>query len=197
MKDKKIDIFNSGRKLFYDNGFKNTSISDIAEYAGIGVGTFYNYYDSKEDLFMEIYFKENEDLKEKILKSLDLNDNPKAMIKKMIIQNINEMNNNAILKEWYNKDLFVKLEKQFYKQDGISKFDKMTSNDRLGLIKNWQDEGKIRKDIDVKMINAIFNAILYIDIHKEDVGIEYYPEIIVYITEFIMDGITGNNNNIV
>jgi hypothetical protein len=40
------------------------------------------------------------------------------------------------------------------------------------------------------MINAIFNSILYIDIHKNEIGIQHFPEILFYITEFIMKGLT-------
>ncbi|WP_242832622.1 TetR/AcrR family transcriptional regulator [Clostridium saccharoperbutylacetonicum] len=38
-------------------------MSDITKKAGIGVGTFYNYYSSKEKLFMEIFLEENVKLK--------------------------------------------------------------------------------------------------------------------------------------
>lgn len=41
LKDKKADVFNYGRELFYSNGFKNTNISDITKMAGVGVGTLY------------------------------------------------------------------------------------------------------------------------------------------------------------
>jgi AcrR family transcriptional regulator len=57
LRDKRSDIFNSGRELFYSKGFKDTNVSEIAKMAGIGVGTFYNYYSSKEKLFMEIFIK--------------------------------------------------------------------------------------------------------------------------------------------
>lgn len=45
--DKKEKIFNAGRELFYSKGFKDTNVSDITRLAGVGVGTFYNYYSSR------------------------------------------------------------------------------------------------------------------------------------------------------
>ena len=51
--DIKSAIFACGKELFSSKGFKKTNIKEIAEQAGIGVGTFYNYYDSKEQLFIE------------------------------------------------------------------------------------------------------------------------------------------------
>lgn len=188
--DKKADIFNAARELFYSKGFKDTNISEIAKLAGIGVGTFYNYYPSKEKLFLEVYFKENEDHKNHLLESMNLNDDPVTLITKMVAQNAIEMNSNLILKEWYNKELFSKLEQQFYEQGGIEKFDEFTHSGRIELIKKWKTEGKMRADLDDEMINAIFNSILYIDLHKSEIGVEHFPKILIYITEFIMKGLT-------
>jgi len=187
--DKKADIFNAGRELFYSNGFKDTNISDIAKLAGIGVGTFYNYYSSKEKLFLEVYIKENENHKKHLFESMNLKDDPVNMITKMVAQNASEMNSNPILKEWYNKELFSKLEKQFYVQDGIENFDEITHSGMTELIRKWKADGKIRNDLDDEMIIAIFKSILYIEIHKSEIGFQHFPQIILYITEFIMKGL--------
>jgi AcrR family transcriptional regulator len=188
--DKKADIFNSGRELFYSKGFKDTNVSDIAKMAGVGVGTFYNYYSSKEKLFVEIYMKENEDLKKRLFESINLNDDPVTLVTKIVTRNVSEINSNLILKEWYNKDLFSKLEKYFYEQGGFKSIDELKHGGEAELVKMWRAEGKIRDDLDDEMIIAIFNSIPYIDIHKSEIGIEHFPQILLYITEFIMKGLT-------
>ena len=190
MTDKKSDIFNAGRELFFSKGFKDTNVSEIAKLAGIGVGTFYNYYSSKEELFLEVFLKENEDLKKRLYESVDLNDDPVTFVTKFLTKNITEMNSNLILKEWYNKEFFSKLEQYFYEQDGLSSIDELMKSGRLELVRQWKAEGKMRNDIDDEMICAIFDSIPYIDIHKFDIGIQYYPQIMYYITEFIMKGLT-------
>lgn len=190
MTDKKADIFSAGRELFYSKGFKNTNVSDIAKLAGIGVGTFYNYYSSKEELFLEVFLKENEDLKKHLYESVDLNDDPIDFVTKLVTKNIAEMNSNLILKEWYNRELFSKLEQYFYNQGGLNSIDELMKSGKLELVRQWKAEGKMRKDIDDEMICAIFDSIQYIDIHKFDIGLQYYPKILYYITEFVMKGLT-------
>jgi AcrR family transcriptional regulator len=188
--DKKADIINSGRELFYSKGFKYTKISDIAKMAGIGTGTFYNYYPSKEKLFLEIYIKESEDIKKRMVESIDLNDDPVTMVTKFVTQNISTMHSNLILKEWYNRDLFSKLKQYFNEQGGLENIDKFMHSGKGELNKKWKAEGKIRDDIDDELISAMFNSILYIDIHKSKIGIQHFPQILHYITEFIMKGLT-------
>ncbi|MCH5585816.1 TetR/AcrR family transcriptional regulator [Shimazuella sp. AN120528] len=188
MKDKKADIFQSGKELFLTKGFKDTNISDIAKNAGIGVGTFYNYYSSKEKLFVEIYTKENEQLKKAIMESLDLNQDPVSIVKKIVERNIDAIHANPILKEWYNPDFFRKLEKIYHKESG-------ESNDSLPniykeLFKKWKMEGRIREDIDDELLLAFFDSLVYIDTHKEEIGIQHFPQIILYLAEFIIKGVT-------
>ncbi|WP_312652837.1 TetR/AcrR family transcriptional regulator [Aminipila sp.] len=52
---KKQKILEAAYLLFSENGYKQTKISDIAATAGIGKGTVYEYFDSKESLLIEIF----------------------------------------------------------------------------------------------------------------------------------------------
>jgi AcrR family transcriptional regulator len=50
-------IFESGQIHFENSGFSGARLFDIAETAAISVGTLYNYYESKEQLFVEVAFQ--------------------------------------------------------------------------------------------------------------------------------------------
>lgn len=188
MKDTKTILFNCGKELFSRNGFKDTNVSDITKTSGIGTGTFYNYYSSKEELFMEIYLEENEKLKKKIMKSVNMDQEPGSVVKELMLLNLKGMKSNPILKEWYNKEVSVKIENYFREQKGLNRLDFMYQ-DFSEIIKKWQEEGKIRRDIDSTMIMAIFTSIITIEIHKEEIGLQYFPEILDYLTDFTMKGL--------
>jgi AcrR family transcriptional regulator len=51
----KAQILKSSLKLFSQNGFSGTSISDIAKDAKISKGLIYNYFESKNDIVKTIY----------------------------------------------------------------------------------------------------------------------------------------------
>ncbi|SMF35920.1 TetR/AcrR family transcriptional regulator [Desulfovibrio gilichinskyi] len=53
-KDKKRKLIVAGMKLFSDKGFHKTNISEIAEKAGVSVGSFYGYFEDKKDLLIEV-----------------------------------------------------------------------------------------------------------------------------------------------
>jgi len=55
----KNKIFEVAGRLFKEKGFESTSIDEITEQAGIGKGTFFNYFPTKEALLL--YFGEQRD----------------------------------------------------------------------------------------------------------------------------------------
>lgn len=71
MKQKLMD---AGILLFDQNGFKSTSIQDIVQMMGVTKGTFYYYFNSKEELLKEIHLQYIEGLikrQEEILSNPD------------------------------------------------------------------------------------------------------------------------------
>jgi AcrR family transcriptional regulator len=185
VEDKKTLIYDSAKALFGAKGFKDTNITEITKKAGMSVGTFYNYYPSKEKLFMDIFLAENEALKQTCFQSLDLEQNPLQVVRQMLKLNVEGMKNNPILKEWYNKSVFEKLQQFYREENGVDTVDFLYDN-FLKLIIHWQDQGKMRSDTDNKMIMMIFAAIINVDTHKEEIGLEYFPELLEKMTELIM-----------
>ncbi|MCD5415250.1 MAG: TetR/AcrR family transcriptional regulator, partial [Clostridiales bacterium] len=47
-------ILESAKKIFFQHGYGNTTIGIISKHAGIGVGTVYNYFGSKAELYIHV-----------------------------------------------------------------------------------------------------------------------------------------------
>jgi len=55
MSCKRDDIFNATRNLIAEYGFHGASVAQIADRAGVGAGTIYCYFKSKDILINELY----------------------------------------------------------------------------------------------------------------------------------------------
>ncbi|OFW70772.1 MAG: hypothetical protein A2V52_02120 [Actinobacteria bacterium RBG_19FT_COMBO_54_7] len=53
-RDKRGDIVNAGIQVFSRKGFNRCSVEDILQEANVARATFYSYFDSKKDLFVEL-----------------------------------------------------------------------------------------------------------------------------------------------
>lgn len=72
---------------FANNGFQNTSISQIAKKSGISVGSVYKYFDSKEEMF-SLVVKEGLDELKSVLESLSDSDVDIALKAEEIIRTL-------------------------------------------------------------------------------------------------------------
>lgn len=186
--DKKQTLLNSAKDLFSTLGFKRTNVSKITEKAGMATGTFYNYFESKDEIFMTIYLDENKKLKTDIFSKINLDDNPMAVMGKLMELNFLGMMGNPILKQWYDREVFMKIEENFRESKGLDNID-FLYDDFIKVVIYWQENGRMRADIKPEMIMAIFNALINIDLHKEEIGIEYFPDVTQYVSEFVMIGL--------
>ncbi|HKN40216.1 MAG TPA: TetR/AcrR family transcriptional regulator [Acidimicrobiia bacterium] len=56
-------ILDEATRLFAGRGYHPTAVADIVESLGVGKGVFYWYFESKEDLFLEILASSSQDLR--------------------------------------------------------------------------------------------------------------------------------------
>ena len=54
----RASLLKSGRASFLERGLKGTTIDHLIRHAGIGKGSFYQFFKSKEDLFLELFTEE-------------------------------------------------------------------------------------------------------------------------------------------
>ena len=73
------DIVSAAQEAFMSGGYSGVSMEEIAEKAGIGVGTLYNYFQSKADIFISIMYSDFK-LRDTKLAADILNNDPAAMI---------------------------------------------------------------------------------------------------------------------
>lgn len=57
MKDSKEQILNTALNLFLQKGFKEVTMRELVEGAGLSKGAFYHYFKSKEDVFEEVVMR--------------------------------------------------------------------------------------------------------------------------------------------
>lgn len=62
-RERRRQILDTAAGLFAERGYHPTSVADIVDSLGVGKGVFYWYFESKEDLFLEILASSSQDLR--------------------------------------------------------------------------------------------------------------------------------------
>ena len=73
-------IYTSAIELMEENGFGNFTIEDISKRAEVSVGAFYHYFDSKNDILAEIFYRADDYFSAHIVNSHGENSVPEQIL---------------------------------------------------------------------------------------------------------------------
>ncbi len=161
--DTRTMILLAARELFLRKGYSNTTIDEIMSMAGLGKGTMYLYFKSKEDLFLSLILEEWTELQKKIDVVINDDSPPYQRLRKGFSEYIRFfedrpyllsliMDAEASLRHHISKDYFSR----YYARLPVV----------IDIVSEAQREGAIRRDIEpVEIINmflAFANGLIHL-----------------------------------
>ena len=180
-------LVDKGRELFSTYGLKKTSITELTNTAGIAQGSFYNFFDSKEELYFEIL--EEEEAKsvkylENILKS---SKSSKDNIKKIIKCTFDLFEKNQFIRRVFeSKDYDLMLRKLPDKK--LENHQKKDTLRVLNIIISMKQKDELI-DTPPEVIAGLLRGITILSFHKDEIGKEIYPKVIDLLADIVADGL--------
>lgn len=84
-KERRNEIADAAVRVFAENGFRKTSVQEIADEADMSKGNLYFYFNSKKEILSRIFARFEEVLHETIGRSLESSDNPVEQLENISI----------------------------------------------------------------------------------------------------------------
>ncbi len=152
-------ILHDSMLYFAKNGFDGTKISDLAKHIGIGQGTLYVYFKSKEELFNEIYALTNnsEDIRDlKILTHFPIS------AKKKILKLSRSIMDKLTQDETYAAKVALNTQMMFEKKGFVS--EETTYQSELyqiteKIIIQGQKEGSVVDGVPMKLVDYFWGVV--------------------------------------
>ncbi len=186
------DLIETGFELFSQYGLEKTTIKDITDKVDIAKGSFYNFFNSKEELYLEIITKEMKKTAKKLMKETEKIDDGEKMIKTLLNSLFQELEKNPLYKKAVMEDATQKIYRKL-PEEKINKKQRETLKIVRPQIKKWQKQGKIKKR-DPEIIHSFFKSLSFIKEHEKQIGEEIYPQVQELLIETIAKGITKTTN---
>ncbi len=160
--DKKQALKAAAHDIFSKTGYKATGISEIAKQAGVAVGSFYNYYDSKEAIFLDVYIDENNRVRQAMINEIDWGMDMVELVSQIFRTSRSYISSNKILSEWYNPMISNELHRYYSSEEGkisnsFHQFLEETFTNRI------EDEGYSQERI--QEILQVYNLFYFMDMH--------------------------------
>ncbi len=185
-----------GRELFARYGVRKTTMTDLLEPIEIGTGTFYQFYDSKEALYLEILEAYGEEFVPRLLEnSFEAHDDPEAAITAFLEKVMDEYESNPLFNQIFVEDTYDRLRAK-YSDDEVAEEREEQIEPILPYIKQWYDDGQVTGP-DPETIAYTLRAVTLLPYNKEHINDDRYPAIrdtlIATVAAGMTDGIDRTN----
>lgn len=117
--ERKAEIMLAAEELFVEKGFYNVAVSDIVKKLGVAQGTFYYYFQSKDDLLNQILDNSLNSLEQKVAitaadPDLSVLEKLHITLRAMLFSGYGKQNMTAHIDNELNSEVHSRLEQKFF-----------------------------------------------------------------------------------
>jgi AcrR family transcriptional regulator len=178
-------LIEAGREQFRRYGLKRTPVDDLAREAGIAKGTFYHFFESKEDLFLEICDDEEKRLAGRVLEILQSHADARDALKAVMDFSLEFLQQDSLLARLRESGEFGLLSRGV----GREKLEKHLEND-VGVASTLIAEMRARgatPRVSAEVLAAVLRAVVLLSFHQREIGEALYGSAMELITAAIAD----------
>lgn len=170
---------------FSRKGFRDTSVADIMSAADLGIGTFYNYFDSKEEVLQSLLGE----LAKKVTEALEeLNIAGRPSMELLLAGS--QITAKFLDKNRFVLPLFLSGSEESAMPEGMTGKTKLTPKFKplfTDIIRQGQECGEFREDVPAQLIAEMFHSIYQAAaFSKLDIS---FQENVALKTRILLDGI--------
>lgn len=155
IKSKKM-IIDSAVKLFSGKGLSETSVADIMKDAQLGLGTFYNYFSSKEALLKELLDQLAEDIRASFAQIAGSQKNYAGILEEVVVATAALLDKNRFVLPLFINAAVKGAAPVVEHAGGAAPLFKYIFDD---IIKKGQAAGEFRQDMPAEVITEMFHSI--------------------------------------
>ncbi|GAB7089959.1 hypothetical protein JCM18237_02300 [Halorubrum luteum] len=152
-------LVEAGRELFAQFGFDRTRISDITEAVDIGTSTFYQFFDSKEALYVEVLCVERDRLLAEIDEAVSEAESPREELRTMLETLLQEVRSNRLISRLIIDDEIRGIQERFAESDSAADDDHHRTE--LSYAKQWAELEEFRFD-DPAVVRSMIRSLIFI-----------------------------------
>jgi len=179
-----------GRELFSRYGLSKTTLADLTDPVGIATSTFYQFFDSKEALYLEILDREGERLLPELLAPFEEQNDPEDAIVGFLTALMDEIETNPLLHQLVmDTDELDRLREQHTEAELREEREQSLAY-FLPYVEAWYEAGAVEGPSPEVVANAI-RSVSFLTLHEDDIGEDRYRETRDLVIRAVAKGLTS------
>ena len=164
------EIVLAALEVFSERGYEATSMSQIAKLAGIGKGTIYEYFESKEEIILNAIRTWAENMEAEVEKQIEGTDDPVGRLRKYAHSSIAAFMRDKRIMRLFIAMLEIMLEDNRPYAQTMCETMQSTSKAIADILLDGVSRGIFRPDVSVDAEKIAVNFVAYLD----GIGMYYY-----------------------
>lgn len=165
----------TGRERFGRYGIRKTSVSELTEAVGTGKGTFYQFYDSNEELYVDILSQYREEAVPRLLNdTFEVHDDLEDAIRAFLKQGMNKIESDSVIQQIIAENTIDMLQESHLEELEVGHEHDIAYI--FPYIEAWYAAGRVTGP-DPETIVDVLDAVAYLMLHIEDIGEDRYPAV--------------------
>jgi AcrR family transcriptional regulator len=187
------DLLEAGRELFAQYGLSKTTIADLTGEVGIGTSTFYQFYDSKEALYLAVLDQEGEAIARRLTEEglMEGND-PETVVSEFLQFIFDEIETNPLVRQLVVSDELDRLRE--YRTPEEREAERAEEVETIRTFTDpFVEAGRVHGE-DPELVARAVGALPYLTLHEEDIGPDHYPEVRDFVIETFARGLAADED---
>ncbi len=185
----KRELILIGKKHFSSFGLRRSRVEDIARESGIAKGSFYRFFQSKEDLCFAV-LEEEEKIRDKQMSEDEDPPRTDLQLKSILLNAFRAFRDSSVAMRLYELEEFPQLVRKL-SQERIAAHQQADTQRMVSLISSWQDKGSF-PDIDPSLVAGLFRAIMVLSFQRDSIGVESFDEVMELMISSVAKGLMGH-----
>jgi AcrR family transcriptional regulator len=185
-RERRQQILDESSRLFAERGYHPTAVAEIVDALGVGKGVFYWYFESKEDLFLEILASSSQDLRRRQQSAIGDEPDPLRRIELGIRASLQWFRDNRHL---FNLSQFAATEERFAAV--LRQNDAVAIDDITRHLKEAMSDGSIPEQDPTMLAHALVGTTRHLArtyLYHDDRPVELIADVAV---RFVTGGLTA------
>jgi AcrR family transcriptional regulator len=168
-------LIEEGREAFGMYGLKRTSVDDLTRAVGISKGAFYLFFDSKEELFVEVLARFEADLQARLLDlALRPGLSPRESFRELVTQATSLRRTDPFLRHLTPDDV-----EQVFRRLPEERVAAMRDADvpfLSAFVERWRERG-VAISVEPRVLAGLLQTLFYASLHQDEVDPDVFPRV--------------------
>ncbi|MCR4672181.1 MAG: TetR/AcrR family transcriptional regulator [Lachnospiraceae bacterium] len=180
-------LLDAGEFLFIKFGIGKTTIEDLTKYVGIGKSTFYAFYNSKIDLYLDLYRRQREKLVSMVNRAFMYRKEPVGELITQYLSVLQELiKRDQILSMVYSQEVMADLYSKGAEKQ-LESYNIQANSELAEIVSTWEALKDSNREINYEVLAGMIRSVSFLRFHKFYIGDGIYESVSKAVISAIAD----------